>query len=70
VSIDAIGEAVKAVADGRLNCTVECNPLFGPKVYDTAAKILRGEKVPKKAFNKDELFDGKNAAKALPTRQY
>jgi ABC-type sugar transport system substrate-binding protein len=70
VSIDAIGEAVKAVAEGRLNCTVECNPLFGPKVYDTAAKILRGEKVPKKAFNKDELFDGKNAAKALPTRQY
>jgi galactofuranose transport system substrate-binding protein len=70
VSIDAIGEAVKAVADGRLNCTVECNPLFGPKVYDTVAKILAGEKVPKKAFNKDELFDASNAAAALPTRKY
>jgi ABC-type sugar transport system substrate-binding protein len=70
VSIDAIGEAVKAVADGRLNCTVECNPLFGPKVYDTAAKLLHGETVPKKAFNKDELFDATNAAKALPSRQY
>lgn len=70
VSIDAIREAVKAVADGRLNCTVECNPLFGPKVYDTAAKLARGESVPKKAFNKDELFDATNAAKALPARQY
>lgn len=70
VSIDAIREAVEAVAKGRLNCTVECNPLFGPKVYDTAAKIARGETVPKKAFNKDELFDETNAAKALPTRQY
>jgi simple sugar transport system substrate-binding protein len=70
VSIDAIGEAVKAVAEGRLNCTVECNPLFGPKVYDTVAKILAGEKVPKKAYNKDELFDATNAAQALPTRQY
>ncbi len=70
VSIDAIGEAVKAVAEGRLNCTVECNPLFGPKVYDTVAKILAGENVPKKMFNQDELFDAKNAAKALPTRQY
>src|SRR4051812_24504709 len=70
VSIDAIGEAVKAVAAGRLNCTVECNPLFGPKVYDTAAKLLKGETVPKKSFNKDELFDATNAAKALPTRQY
>ncbi len=70
VSIDAIGEAVKAVADSRLNCTVECNPLFGPKVYDTAAKILRGETVPKKSFNKDELFDETNAAQVLPTRKY
>lgn len=70
VSIDAIGEAVKAVAEGRLNCTVECSPLFGPKVYDTVAKILAGEKVPKKMYNQDELFDITNAAKALPTRKY
>lgn len=70
VSIDAIGEAVKAVAEGRINCTVECSPLFGPKVYDTIARILAGEKVPKKIYNQDELFDATNAAKALPTRQY
>jgi simple sugar transport system substrate-binding protein len=70
VSIDAIGEAVKAVAAGRINCTVECNPQFGPKVYDTVEKILAGEKVPKKMFNKDELFDATNAATALPTRKY
>lgn len=70
VSIDAIGEAVKAVAEGRINATVECNPLFGPRVYDTIAKVLAGEKVPKKIFNKDELFDAKNAAKVLPSRQY
>jgi galactofuranose transport system substrate-binding protein len=70
VSIDAIGEAVKAVAAGRLNCTVECSPLFGPKVYDTIAKVLAGEKVPKKIYNVDELFDSTNAAKALPSRKY
>ena len=70
VSIDAIGEAVKAVAAGRINCTVECSPLFGPKVYDTVAAILAGEKVPKKIFNQDELFDASNAAQALPSRKY
>jgi galactofuranose transport system substrate-binding protein len=70
VSIDAIGEAVKAVAEGRLNCTVECSPLFGPKVYDTIAQILAGQKIPKKAFNKDELFDSTNAAQVLPMRKY
>jgi simple sugar transport system substrate-binding protein len=70
VSIDAIREGVQAVVDGRINCVVECNPLFGPKVYDTVAKLLSGGAVPKKAFNKDELFDAANAAKALPSRQY
>lgn len=70
VSIDAIGEAVQAVAAGRLNCTVECNPLFGPVVYDTIAKVVAGQKVAKKVINKDELFDATNAAKALPGRKY
>ena len=70
VSIDAIGEAVKAVAEGRINCTVESNPLFGPIVFDTIAKLRAGEKVPKKIINKDELFDASNAATALPTRKY
>ena len=70
VSIDAVREGVQAVADGKINCTVECNPLFGPKVYDTVAKVLAGEKVERKSYNHDELFDATNAAAALPTRQY
>jgi ABC-type sugar transport system substrate-binding protein len=70
VTIDAIKEAVQAVVDGKINCTVECNPLFGPKIYDTVEKILKGESVPKSSANKDELFDATNAKAALPTRQY
>jgi simple sugar transport system substrate-binding protein len=70
VSIDAIKEAVQAVANGKINCTVECNPLFGPKVYDAIAKILAGESVAKELYNVDELFDATNAAAALPDRKY
>ncbi len=70
VSIDAVREAVQAVAAGRINCTVECNPLFGPSVFDTISRVLAGEKVPKKIINKDDLFDATNAAAALPTRKY
>ncbi len=70
VSIDAIKEAVQAVVDGKLNCTVECNPLFGPKVFDAIEKIVRGETVEKEMYNQDELFDRSNAAAALPQRQY
>jgi simple sugar transport system substrate-binding protein len=70
VTIDAIKEAVQAVVDGKINCTVECNPLFGPKIYSTIEKILNKETVEKQMYNKDELFDATNAAAALPTRQY
>ena len=48
---------------------MECNPLFGPIVFDTAAKILAGEKLPKKIINKDEVDpDASNASALLPTR--
>jgi galactofuranose transport system substrate-binding protein len=70
VSIDAIKEAIQAVIDGKINCTVECNPLFGPKVYDLVAKVVAGEKVPRVQYNKDELFDITNAAAAIGSRQY
>ena len=70
VSIDAIKEAIQAVIDGKINCTVECNPLFGPKAYDLVEKILAGEKVPRVQYNKDELFDKTNAAAAIGSRQY
>ena len=69
-SIDAVREGVQAVVDGKINCVVECNPLFGPKVYDTITKLGAGDKGERKSFNKDELFDATNAAAALPTRQY
>ena len=70
VSIDAVREGVQAVVDGKINCTVECNPLFGPKVYDTVKRVLAGEKVERKSFNKDELFDSTNAATVIASRKY
>lgn len=70
ISIDAVREGVEAVVAGKINCVVECNPLFGPKAYDAAAKLALGQAVPRKQFNKDELFDSTNAAAALPTRKY
>ena len=70
LSIDAIREAIQAVADGRISCTVECNPLFGPKVYDLVAKVVAGQKVARMQYNRDELFDSTNAAAVLPSRQY
>jgi galactofuranose transport system substrate-binding protein len=70
VSIDGLKEAVQAVADGKENCVVECNPLTGPLVLDTVQKVLAGQPVPRISYNTDQLFDSTNAAAAVSTRQY
>lgn len=70
VSIDAIKEGVQAVVAGKLNAVVECNPLFGPKIYDTIAKIKAGQSVERASYNVDIVIDGTNAASLLDQRQY
>jgi simple sugar transport system substrate-binding protein len=70
VSIDAVKPAFEAIVAGKLNCTVECNPLLGGPAFDAAEKLLAGQTVEKRIVSKDELFDEKNAAEALPKRAY
>lgn len=70
VSIDAIKEGVQAVVDGKINVVVECNPLFGPKIYDTIAKLKAGETVERSSYNVDQVIDGTNAAALIGERQY
>ena len=70
LSIDGIKEALQAVVAGKLGCSVECNPLFGPKVYDTISAVLAGKTVAKKLFNVDTLFDAKNTAAIIASREY
>jgi ABC-type sugar transport system substrate-binding protein len=70
VSIDALGEAMKLVVEGKINCTVQCNPLLGPNAFDAIDRVLAGEKLPKMMYIKDTLFDKSNAAEALKDWKY
>ena len=70
VSIDGVRDAFKAMVEGKLNCTVECNPLLGPMVMDAAEKVVAGEKLEKRTVVKDGIFDQSVAAKELPNRKY
>lgn len=70
ISIDAVKAAFEAMIAGKLNATVECNPLMGPIVFDTITKVRAGEKVPKFIQNKDQLFEQTNAAQVIGTREY
>jgi len=70
VSIDGIRDALKAITEGKLNCSVECNPLLGPFLFDAIEDALAGKELPKRTIVEDLLFDDTNAAEALPNRKY
>lgn len=70
VSIDGVKGAFQAMVEGKLNCTVECNPLLGPAAFDAVDAALNGKKLEKKTIVKDELFEQSQAANVIASRQY
>ncbi len=65
VSIDGEKDAIQAIIDGKLGASVECNPRFGPKAFETLDKYAAGEKVPTAIINPDNFYDISNAAKEI-----
>ncbi len=70
VSIDGVKGAFEAMVAGKLNATVECNPLIGPQLFDTVEALKAGKTVPKRIEVKEGIFEQKDAATAIKTRQY
>jgi galactofuranose transport system substrate-binding protein len=70
VSIDGVKAAFEAVNDGKLNCTVECNPLMGPQRFDLVQKVVARQAVPKRLDVQEGVYTQDQAKEALPQRQY
>jgi len=70
VSVDAARGAFEAMIAGKLNATVECNPLLGPQFFEIALKVINGETVPKWVPSQESIFFPENAAEIMPTRKY
>jgi len=70
VSIDAVKGAFDAMLAGKLNASIECNPILGGQVMDTAVKILTGQKFDKWVVSEESVFDQSNAAAAYSSRMY
>jgi ABC-type sugar transport system substrate-binding protein len=56
VSIDGVRGAFEAMAAGKLNCTVECNPLIGPQLLRHREAIMAGETLPAQVVQ-EGVFD-------------
>lgn len=70
VSVDGVKDAFTAMVEGKLNASVECNPLLGPLAFDAVEKAAAGQSLPKRTVVEDKLFDSTTAKDAIATRQY
>lgn len=70
VSIDGVKGAFEAMAAGKLNCTVECNPLIGPQLFDAVEAIMAKKQLPKRTTVEEGVFEQSQAAAELPKRKY
>ena len=70
VSVDAARGAFEAMIAGKLNATVECNPLLGPQFFELALKVVNGEPYPRWVPSIESIFFPEDASEILPTRKY
>ncbi len=70
VSYDAVKAAFESMIKGDMNCSVECNPLHGPRVSEIIGKLENGEKVDKIQYVVELVYDQDNAAAEMPKRLY
>jgi simple sugar transport system substrate-binding protein len=64
VSVDAVRAAFE------LNCTVECNPLLGPDLFDVVEAIMDGRPVDKRIVTEEGVFTQETAAEDIKSRKY
>ncbi|MBC8062380.1 MAG: substrate-binding domain-containing protein [Clostridiaceae bacterium] len=70
LGIDGTKEALRSINKGEMFCTIECSPLLGPKIINTAKQVIAGIEVPLAIVNPEEIFTGDNSAKEIKNRQY
>jgi ABC-type sugar transport system substrate-binding protein len=70
VTVDGVHDGFVAMAAGKINGIIECNPILGPQLMDTIKAVLAGQTVEKWIVTKESDFTQDQAAGALPDRKY
>ena len=70
VSIDAVKGAFEAMIAGKLNATIECNPLLGPQLMTSVAEVVAGRPIPKRIVVEETMFTMDTAKQYIQTRKY
>jgi len=70
VSIDAVKGAFEAMIAGKLNATIECNPLLGPQLMTSVAEVVAGRPIPKRMVVQETMFTMETAKQHIQSRKY
>ena len=70
VSIDGVKGAFEAMMAGKLNVTVECNPLLGPQLIAAVKDVVAGKPLPRRIVTEESVFPMETAREVFPTRKY
>jgi simple sugar transport system substrate-binding protein len=70
VSIDGVRGAFEAMKAGKLNATVECNPLLGAQLAQLIRDVHARKVVPRRVVVEEGVFTRDQAAAELPNRKY
>ncbi len=70
VSIDAVRGAFEAMIAGKLNATIECNPLLGPHLMTAVTEVVAGRSIPKRILVDEAMFTMETAKQHIQSRKY
>lgn len=70
VSIDGVKSAFQLMIAGKLNCTVECNPILGPQIMKAVNDYMMGKELPVKIITSEGVFPQEVAKKEIVNRKY
>jgi len=70
ISVDGVRGAFEAMAAGKLNVTVESNPLIGPQLMGVVQDVVAHRRLPHRLVVQEFVFPKESAQEALPSRKY
>ena len=70
ISIDGGQDAIELLKAGKINCIVECTPMLGSTLMETALALKEGRTVEKETHPEEKVFSDEDDLTNLPPRGY
>ncbi len=70
ISVDGTSDVFRAIIAGKINCTVECNPLLGPPLMKAIRDMVAGKEMPVRIITEEKVYDQSQAEEVINQRAY